>query len=54
MKLIKKTTIMKNKNSYVTTFPISMIEMLELEKGDTVKWELEIKDNKPTITISPE
>lgn len=54
MKLKSKTKLFKNRNSMVTTVPTAIVQLLNLEKGNHIEWELNIDDNtgKKALTIN--
>jgi hypothetical protein len=54
MKLRGKTKLIQNKKSLTSTIPIAIVQMMNFKKGDTIVWELDIKDNKPFITVYPD
>ena len=55
MNLKAKTKLFKNRNSMVTTVPIAITQLLNLEKGDTIEWELDIDDSgRKTLCINLE
>lgn len=55
MTTIKKTTKINkantNRNSYRTTIPQQVVELLELDITDELEWIIKIKDNKLKVTI---
>lgn len=54
MKLKSKTKLFKNRNSMVTTVPTAIVQLLNLEKGNHIEWELNIDDNsgRKLLTIN--
>lgn len=55
MTTIKKTTKINkanpNRNSYRTTIPQQVVELLGIDITDEIEWIIKIKDNKPKVTI---
>lgn len=44
MKLKYKTKLQQVSGSLTTTVPVFVRDLLELEKGDSVEWEIDTKD----------
>lgn len=51
MNLRGKTKIAQRRNSFTSTIPIAIVQMMGWDKGDTILWELKIEDNKPVLTV---
>lgn len=53
MNLKSKTKLTQNKNSFITTSPKAIRQLLNYEKGDSIEWELNIDDSgKKTFYIN--
>lgn len=54
MKMTYKTKMRKNAGSMITVIPSAIINLLDLEQGDSMRWDVEIKGDAALITVSPE
>lgn len=54
MKMIYTTKMRKNAGSMITVIPSAITNLLKLEQGDSMRWEVEIEDNTALIKVIPE
>lgn len=52
--MIYTTKMRKNAGSMITVIPSAITNLLKLEQGDSMRWEVEIEDNTALIKVIPE
>lgn len=53
MKIEFKTKIGYNAGSYTTVVPSTLADLLGIEKGDCLIWNVDIRDEGATILVEP-
>jgi hypothetical protein len=54
MKITYKTKAGKVKGSITTTIPVSIVNLLNIEKGDKIVWDADIAEKGAIITLHKE
>lgn len=48
-----KSNISYNAGSFKTVVPMGLVKLLNIENGDQLTWNVDIKENGATITLIP-
>jgi antitoxin component of MazEF toxin-antitoxin module len=54
MKMVYRTKMRKNAGSMITVIPSAITNLLNLEQGDIMRWEVKIEGDNALITVIPE
>jgi len=53
MKVTFKSNISYNAGSFKTVVPMGLVKLLNIKHGDQLTWDIDIKENGATITLTP-
>ena len=53
MRMTFKTKMRKNAGSMITVVPAGLLNLLKIESGDELIWNVDITDEGATITVEP-
>ncbi len=54
MKMTYRTKMRKNAGSMITVIPSAITNLLNLEQGDSIRWEVRIEGDSASIIVVPE
>jgi len=52
--MVYRTKMRKNAGSMITVIPSAITNLLNLEQGDIMRWEVKIEGDNALITVIPE